>query len=139
MKFFEASVDLLPERDLVELVEERLVEALADAVSLRALRLRLCVVDVTQRQVELVLVPFDITAVLRPPIRHDPQNRDPLGLIEWHDTIVQEVGRCERRLLRVELADGVPNGIRTRVAGVKGRCPRPPRRWGRPIRLAMPV
>ena len=26
---------------------------------------------------------------------------------------------------------GVPKGIRTPVAGVKGRCPRPTRRWGR--------
>ena len=26
---------------------------------------------------------------------------------------------------------GVPNGIRTRVAALKGRCPRPARRWGR--------
>ncbi len=26
---------------------------------------------------------------------------------------------------------GDPNGIRTRVAGVKGQCPRPTRRWGR--------
>ena len=25
---------------------------------------------------------------------------------------------------------GVPNGIRTRVAALKGRCPRPARRWG---------
>ena len=25
---------------------------------------------------------------------------------------------------------GVPKGIRTPVAGVKGRCPRPTRRWG---------
>jgi hypothetical protein len=26
---------------------------------------------------------------------------------------------------------GVPNGIRTRVAALKARCPRPTRRWGR--------
>lgn len=35
--------------------------------------------------------------------------------------------RVEGRLDRIELAEkrGVPNGIRTRVAGLKGRRPRP--------------
>ena len=33
--------------------------------------------------------------------------------------------------------NGVPKGIRTPVAAVKGRCPRPTRRWG--LKLSAPV
>jgi hypothetical protein len=107
LKFFERFVDFLSERDLVELMKDRFVKPLADAVCLRALRFRLCVVDVSWCQVELVLVPFDIAAVPGPPNRHDPQNGDFLGLIERNDTVIQKIGCGERRLLRVEFAGGV--------------------------------
>jgi len=56
------AVDLLAERHAVELVEQRFVEALADAVGLRAPRLGARVIDVLDRQVEFVLVMLGLTA-----------------------------------------------------------------------------
>lgn len=40
LQFVEAAIQLLPEGHLVELLQDRLVEALADAIGLRRLRLR---------------------------------------------------------------------------------------------------
>jgi hypothetical protein len=50
-------IDLLAERDAIELVEQGLVEPLADAVGLRALHLSSSVMDVLNGEVELILVP----------------------------------------------------------------------------------
>jgi hypothetical protein len=49
LKLLERFDNLLPERDMVELFEDRIVNALADAVRLRALRFRSGVIDVAQR------------------------------------------------------------------------------------------
>jgi hypothetical protein len=56
------TIHLLAERDTVEFVEHGLVKALADAVGLRALGLGARVIDVLNREIELVLVPFGIAA-----------------------------------------------------------------------------
>ena len=49
-------VELLAERHPVELVQQRLVEPLADAVGLRALHLGPGVVDILDREAELIFV-----------------------------------------------------------------------------------
>ena len=51
-------VDLFAERDAVELVEQGAMEALADSVGLRAFSLGPGVVDVLDREVELVFMAF---------------------------------------------------------------------------------
>lgn len=50
LHFLDAAVDLLAERHTIELVEHRAVEALDDAVGLRALHFRARVIDVLHRQ-----------------------------------------------------------------------------------------
>jgi hypothetical protein len=52
------------ERDAVELVQHGFMEAFADAVGLRALGFGAGVIDVLDREIELVLVPLRIAAVL---------------------------------------------------------------------------
>src|ERR1700759_516985 len=54
LQLLDPAVDPLAERDLVELVEYRLVEALADAVGLRPKGLGPGVVDILDREVEFV-------------------------------------------------------------------------------------
>ena len=56
-------VELLAKGNAVELVQHGLVEALADTIRLRALGLGPTVVDILDRQVELVLVPLGVAAV----------------------------------------------------------------------------
>ena len=54
LKLFERSVELLSEGDLIELLQDRLVEALADPVRLRMLHLRARVIDVVEGEEQLV-------------------------------------------------------------------------------------
>src|SRR4029079_11957420 len=56
LQLVDGPIDLLAERHPVELVEHGAMEALADTVGLRALGLGAGVVDVLDRQVELVFV-----------------------------------------------------------------------------------
>src|SRR6185503_11754152 len=56
LQFFQRVIDLLAESDCVELLLERPIEAFTDAVSLWMARLGLAVINILQRQVELVLV-----------------------------------------------------------------------------------
>jgi hypothetical protein len=56
LQLVDCVVDLLAERHPVELVEHGAVEALADAVGLRAFGLGAAVVDILDRQIELVFV-----------------------------------------------------------------------------------
>ena len=59
------AIELLAEGDAVELVQQRLVETLADAVGLWAPRFGARVVDILDREVELVFVPLRLAAELR--------------------------------------------------------------------------
>jgi hypothetical protein len=60
--------------------------------------------------------------------------REAFGRRLWRFTLPRRYRTREadcsrgRKCLRMS---GVPNGIRTRVAALKARCPRPSRRWGR--------
>ena len=68
LQLLDAFVELLAEGNAVKLVQDGLVEALTDAVGLRALGLRPTVIDILDRQVELVLVSFGVAAVLGPTV-----------------------------------------------------------------------
>ena len=58
LQLVDGSIDFLAERHPVELVEHGAMEALADAVGLRALGLGAAVVDVLDREIELIFVAF---------------------------------------------------------------------------------
>ena len=60
-------IDLFPECYPTELIEHRFLEPFTDAVRLWTLRLCLGVVDVAERQEELVFIPFWIPTVLGVP------------------------------------------------------------------------
>ena len=64
LQLLNPAIELLAERHAVELVEQRLVEAFADAVGLRASRLGARVIDVFDRQVQLLLVGLRLAAEL---------------------------------------------------------------------------
>lgn len=53
-------MEFLAESDQVELVQDRRVEALADAVDPRRARLGACEIDVVHGRVQLVVVPLDL-------------------------------------------------------------------------------
>ena len=76
LQFVDAAVDLLAEGDLVELVQDGLLEPLADAIRLRALRPGSRVIHVLDGQVELILVPLGTAAELGAAVGQDPQQRD---------------------------------------------------------------
>ena len=61
-------VELLAEGDAIKLVEHGLVEALDDAVGLRALGLGSGVVDVLDREIEFVFVAVVGSAIFGPPV-----------------------------------------------------------------------
>ena len=60
LQFVDRTIHLLAERNTVELIEHGLVEALADAVCLRALGLGARVIDVLDREIELVFMPLRV-------------------------------------------------------------------------------
>ena len=66
LRLGEAVVELFAEGDPIELVQHRLMEALADPVRPRALGFRPAVIDVFDRQIELVLMPLGVDAFGRP-------------------------------------------------------------------------
>jgi hypothetical protein len=64
LQLVNGTVHLFAERDAIKLIEHGLVEALADTVGPRALRLGARGIDVLDREIELILVPLWIAAVL---------------------------------------------------------------------------
>ena len=102
----ETAVELFPKRDLIELLQDGLVKPLADAVGLRTLHLRLRVIDVVDRQEELVRVLIVPAAELSPPIGEDAQHLRALDLEERQDPVIEQVRRGNRRLGRIQLRRG---------------------------------
>ena len=64
LQLLDRRVHLLAERHPVQLIERGLMEALTDAVGLRALGLGAGVIDVLDREIKLVLVPLRVAAEL---------------------------------------------------------------------------
>lgn len=112
LQLLERRVELPPERDLIELLQDRLVETLADPVRLRALDLRPRVLEVVDRQEELVGMLVHAAAVLGPSIGQDAQQLPAFRFEERKDSIVEKIGRRDRGPRRVELREG---DLRVRV------------------------
>ena len=73
LQLLERLVNLLSESDLIELLENCLVETLADSVGLRALGSCLRVIDILDRQEELVFVVLSVPAILCATVSEDSQ------------------------------------------------------------------
>jgi hypothetical protein len=65
LQLCDRAIDLFPERDAVELVEDRLVKALDNSIRLWALGFGARMVDILERQIEFVFVVCWIAAIFR--------------------------------------------------------------------------
>src|ERR1700756_263360 len=109
-------IHLFAERNTVKLIQHGLVEALADPIGLRTFGLGAGMINVLDREVELILVPLRVPAVFAPPVGQHAQQLDSLAIEEWKHTIIEQVGRCDRRLAVIELGEsnlcvGVDEGL----------------------------
>ncbi len=68
---FDAFVELLAERDLVELLQDRFMKPLADTVCLRRFHLGLCVIYIVDCQKKLEFVLVDAPTIFGPPVCQD--------------------------------------------------------------------
>ena len=98
-------VELLAERDAVELIEHGFMEPLDDAVGLRAFGLGAGMVDVLDGQVGLVFVTVVGTAELGAAVGQQALQRDAVRLEEGNDAIVEQIGGGDRCLAVVELGE----------------------------------
>src|SRR5215212_1137019 len=105
LQLVDRAVDLLAERHPIELVEHGAMETLADAVGLRALGLGAGVVDVLDRQVELVFVAV-AAAELGAAVGQHARQPDAVLVIERHDPVIEDLGRGDRCLTVIQLGKG---------------------------------
>ena len=80
------------------------MEAFTDAVRLRALGLGARVIDVLDRKIQLILVPFGVAAELAAAASQHAQELDIVLLEEWQHAVIEQIGRRDGRLAVVELA-----------------------------------
>jgi hypothetical protein len=73
LKFIERCIDFLAEGDVVKFFFDGAMEAFTDTVGLRMVSVGSAVVNIFNRQVELILVGFDRAVVFRASVRQDPQ------------------------------------------------------------------
>ena len=109
-------VQLFAERDPIKLVEQSFVEALTNAIGLRALGLGARVVDVFDRKIELIFAPLRIAAVLAAAVSKHSQQLDFMAVEERQHPVVEEIGCRDRRLTIVQLGEadlgvGVDEGL----------------------------
>src|SRR4029077_1957190 len=103
LQLVDETIHLFAERDTVKLIEHGLVEALADAVGLRALGLSARVINVLDREVEFVLVPLWIAAVLATAVGQHAEQPNLVTVEEGDHAIVEEIGCRDRWLAIIEL------------------------------------
>ena len=105
LEVLDRPVELLAESDAIELVEHGLVEALDDAVGLRALGLGSGVVDVLDREIELVFVAVVGSAIFGPPVGQHALQGNVVLLVERDHPVVEEIGGDQGRLSIVKLGE----------------------------------
>lgn len=110
LQLFNGLVNLAPERHLIKLLQDRLVEAFADAVGLRVTYLGPGVLNVIQGQIQLVVMRFRLAAILGTTIGQNADHAHTLLLKERQHPVVEQVSRCDWRLGGVELGS-CPLGI----------------------------
>ena len=105
LQLVDGVIDLLAERHPIELVQDGAMEALADSIGLRTLGLGAAVIDVLDREVELVVVAFT-AAEFGATIGQHPRQPDSVLIIERHHSIVEDLGRGDWCLAIIELGEG---------------------------------
>src|ERR1700756_3635603 len=103
LQLVDRTIHLFAERDTVELVEHRSVEALADAVGLRALGLGARMIDVLDCKVKLVFVSLRVATILAAAVSQYAQQLDIALLEQRHHPIIEQIGRRDRGLAIVKL------------------------------------
>ena len=92
------------------------MEALADAVGLRALGLGAGVIDILDREIELIFMPFGVAAVFTAAVGQHARELHVMALEQRDHAVIDEIGGRDRRLSIVELganhlAVGVDEGL----------------------------
>src|SRR6516165_9002631 len=105
LQLVDRAVDLLAEGNPVELVEDGAMEALANAIGLRALGLGAGMVDVLNGEIELVFVALR-AAKLGAAIGQHARQADAVLVIKRHHPIIEDFGRGDRSLAIVQLGKG---------------------------------
>ena len=105
LQLVQRAIDLLAEGDPIELVQDGAVKALADAVGLRALGLGAAVVDVLDREIELVFVALG-AAKLGAAISQDARQPDAMLVVERHHSVIEDLGGGDRGLTIIKLGEG---------------------------------
>src|SRR5262249_17926153 len=86
---------LLAERDAIELIQYSAMEALTDSIGLRALGLGAAVINVLDREVELVFMALG-PAKLGAAIGQHARQPDTVLVIERHHPVVEDLGSRDR-------------------------------------------
>src|SRR5215469_10021266 len=101
LQLLDAVVDLLAERDAIELIQYSAMEALTDSIGLRALGLGAAVINVLDREVELVFMALG-PAKLGAAIGQHARQPDTVLVIERHHPVVEDLGSRDRGLAVIE-------------------------------------
>lgn len=96
-------IERFAKRHLIKLLQDGFVEALANAVGLRRPGLGFSMLDVVDRQVQLIVVALGLAAIFRTAIGEYAQQRQSLGLQEGQYPVIEQIRRGDRRLGGVEL------------------------------------
>ena len=105
LQLADGSVDLLAERHPVELIQDGAMKALTDSIGLRAFGLGATVIDVLDREVELVVVAFT-AAEFGAPVSQHARQPDAVLVVKWHHPVIEDLGRGDRGLAVVQLGEG---------------------------------
>ena len=89
LPLLQRAIDLLPKRHAIELVQQGLMEALANPVGLGMPRLRLGVIDILHRQVEFVFVAIGGAAALGASIGQHAIKRNFMLVEERQDSVIE--------------------------------------------------
>jgi len=103
LQLVDRTIHFFAERDTIEFVEHGFVEALADAVGLRALGLGARVIDVLDRKVKLVFVSLRAATILAAAVGQYAQKLDIVLLEQRHHPIIEQIGGRDRGLAIVKL------------------------------------
>jgi hypothetical protein len=106
LQLIQRAEELLSESHFVELVPDRLVEALANPIRLRPPGSGPTVVDVLDGQIKLIFVGLDGAAESGASIGEDAQRAHILVIEPGDDPIIQQIGRRERCAGRVQFGEG---------------------------------
>ena len=98
-------IDLLAERDPVELVQDGAMKALADTIRLWALGLGATVIDVLDREIELVFMTLGATK-FGAAIGQHARQADVVFVVERHHPVIENLGRGDRGLAIIQLGKG---------------------------------